>query len=240
MTAAAGKITRSTEPRGEFLLDVDAPAVYGSVSSTVPAMSKDARLATVDSAYTGVGDPRVTFDGENLLTVKTYKFIGSRPPAGSRVVLEPMSNTWIITGSFTPGNSITKSTKIFTKGATALNTPTTVANYIVASIDVPYPGWTYVVAAMGQCYYHTTNVVYDLRCLLDDTNTTFSRQGWGPDSTIGGAGLQITAFPAVGLTTPFNEAHSFKLRLDRIAGTGTLDYVSDDAFGGITIWVIPA
>lgn len=68
------------------------------------------RLAVVDPAYNpwaAYPDPpapaRVTFEGETTLSTKAYAYAnGYIPYAGTRVVLVPIGNTYLITGSLDP------------------------------------------------------------------------------------------------------------------------------------------
>ena len=62
-----------------------------------------ARFATVDNAYAGSGPARVTFDGEATLTTKAYQFVGGAPQAGSRVMMLPVSTTYVINGMLNGG-----------------------------------------------------------------------------------------------------------------------------------------
>ena len=62
------------------------------------------RCAIVDPAYAGTGPARVTFDGEESLSQKTYHFIGmTPPPAGVRVALLPIGSTYMILGPVNGG-----------------------------------------------------------------------------------------------------------------------------------------
>lgn len=61
------------------------------------------RLAVVDPAYVAAAFPgtlpRVTFEGEDALTVKTYNVLSSyAPQPGHRVLLVPVGNTYVIVG----------------------------------------------------------------------------------------------------------------------------------------------
>jgi len=61
------------------------------------------RFATVDSSYAGTGSARVMFDGETALTNKEYKFVGSPPTAGARVMMLPVANTYVLMGMLNGG-----------------------------------------------------------------------------------------------------------------------------------------
>lgn len=88
---------------------LDAVAGYVDGGSRSSA-DRPIRLATVDPAY----DPwdtypaapppaRVTFDGEDTLSGKAYPYAsGFIPWAGTRVVLVPIGNSYLITGALSP------------------------------------------------------------------------------------------------------------------------------------------
>jgi hypothetical protein len=59
---------------------------------------KPLKIGTVDPAF-GSGLPKVTFDGESVMSSKTYAYIGSRPAAGARVVLAPVGTGYVILGA---------------------------------------------------------------------------------------------------------------------------------------------
>lgn len=56
------------------------------------------RTAKIDPAYAS-GAPKVTFDGESTLSVKTYARLGSYTPAANdRVLMVPVGTTYVIVG----------------------------------------------------------------------------------------------------------------------------------------------
>lgn len=61
------------------------------------------KLGTVDGGYTGTGNPAVLFDGESLLGLRKYPFIGEQPRAGDRVSLVPQGSSYIIAGTIGTG-----------------------------------------------------------------------------------------------------------------------------------------
>jgi hypothetical protein len=63
-----------------------------------PSTDKPLKIGTIDPAFTS-GLPKVTFDGETTMSSKTYAYIGSRPAAGSRVVLAPVGTGYVILGA---------------------------------------------------------------------------------------------------------------------------------------------
>lgn len=61
------------------------------------------RFARIDSAYAGTGPARVLFDGETALTNKAYTFVSVVPAAGARVLMMPVSSTYVIAGMLNGG-----------------------------------------------------------------------------------------------------------------------------------------
>lgn len=59
------------------------------------------RLATVDAGYTS-GNPRVTFDGETVLSTREYVSV-IPVAAGARVVMIPVGRTFVIVGDVEDG-----------------------------------------------------------------------------------------------------------------------------------------
>lgn len=72
---------------------------FKSVGATPSSADVPVKLATIDPAYLGSGNPKVTFDGESTLTIKTYVYMGSgKPRAGDRVVMLPVGRSYVIIG----------------------------------------------------------------------------------------------------------------------------------------------
>lgn len=69
-------------------------------SAEPSSANRPLKIGTVDAAYAGLPAlPRVTFDGETLLSGKTYPFLsGYFPRASDRVVLAPVGTTYVIIG----------------------------------------------------------------------------------------------------------------------------------------------
>lgn len=75
-----------------------------SVAGAMPDQSRPLRLGTIDPAYVAGSFPgtlpRVTFDGEGTLSTRTFVCLSPYWPAPSdRVLLAPVGNTYVITGS---------------------------------------------------------------------------------------------------------------------------------------------
>lgn len=102
------------------LLDAVAEDAY---RPNVPPSSADRplRLAVVDPAYSGIGNPKVTFEGESTMTVKGYPFLEATPVAGSRVVLAPVGRGYVILGA----TGLTGAYAALAARATALETRAT-------------------------------------------------------------------------------------------------------------------
>lgn len=75
-------------------------SVTGFVES-VPedSSARPVKVGTVDALYNGTGRPKVLFDGETLMGVRTYPWVGRRPIAGDRVVLIPQGHGYVIVGT---------------------------------------------------------------------------------------------------------------------------------------------
>lgn len=83
------------EPRA-FLETVSGLQVGRKESSA----DKPYLIAVVDPAYNGVGDPKVTFEGETTMSGKTYPYISTIYPRPSdRVILAPVGTSYVIIGS---------------------------------------------------------------------------------------------------------------------------------------------
>lgn len=79
---------------------LESVAGYASDSvGEVPSQDKPVRIGTVDAAYAGSGRPRVLFDGESLMGVRTYPWTSRKPLALDRVVLIPQGHTYVIAGT---------------------------------------------------------------------------------------------------------------------------------------------
>lgn len=63
-----------------------------------PSQDRPARIGTIDALDVGIGLPQVLFDGETVMGVKGYPWLGRRPLAGERVVLMPVGRSYVITG----------------------------------------------------------------------------------------------------------------------------------------------
>lgn len=73
---------------------LEATRGYVGPKAAVPRV----RLGTVDSGFAGTGRPRVLFDGEATLGLRTYAWVNVQPTAGQRVVLAPQGSTYVIVG----------------------------------------------------------------------------------------------------------------------------------------------
>jgi hypothetical protein len=143
-------MTRPAIAQG-YTMDIDAPAVLDALSGYEgAALGEGARLATVDPNYNGTGNPRVIFDGETTVSAKTYEFIGNVPGPGERVVVQPMGDTYVITGTL---GGAARFIQTWTQSATGISTATGVSPQIVASIVLPDPGWPYRLMCMATAYW---------------------------------------------------------------------------------------
>lgn len=86
-------------PVPQALLD----AITRHVEKRLARRLRPSRFATIDPAYVAASFPgtlpKVTFDGEGALTLKTYNVAGTySPQPGHRVLLVPAGNTYVIVG----------------------------------------------------------------------------------------------------------------------------------------------
>lgn len=105
---------------GEELARTFLEATRGYVEPTAPgaetkSYDRPVKLGTVDSAFAGApARPRVLFDGESLLGLRTYAWVGIPPRAGERVVLVPQGHTFVIVGTLetVPGAGLPAGTSL--------------------------------------------------------------------------------------------------------------------------------
>lgn len=77
---------------------MDAREFLDAVARTIPTQGPPTRLATIDLAY-AAGRPKVTFDGESVLSPRTYPYLASYvPAAGHRVLMLRSGSTWVVVG----------------------------------------------------------------------------------------------------------------------------------------------
>lgn len=79
-------------------------AIQGAARPKNGSADRKARLATIDPAYVASSYPgtlpRLTFDGEDTLSVRGYVALAPYiPTPGHRVVLLPIGNSYVILGS---------------------------------------------------------------------------------------------------------------------------------------------
>lgn len=79
-----------------------------------PSQDRPVKMGTVDLSWNGTGKPMVLFDGESLMGVRTYPWVGRTPRPGERVVLLPQGHTYVILGTVgtTPGADMPVGTSI--------------------------------------------------------------------------------------------------------------------------------
>lgn len=83
---------------------------------------RSVKLGTIDAAYTGVGSPKVLFDGETVMGARGYVTLGY-VSANDRVVLLPTGHTYVILGAIGGGVGVPyrqangRVTKVITAGS---------------------------------------------------------------------------------------------------------------------------
>jgi len=223
----------------DLRIDIDAPIILDAFQHWVaPTLTKKSRFATVDPAYTGTGDPKVTFDGEATLSQKTYKYM-IKPAASARVVMEPVGSGWIITGPLDGSTAIVKAVYPWTIGETAFTGSTTVTPQQVARIDIADPGWPYKLVCFGAGMWNcTTSTWYLAACIDSPTGAHISH--YGPQVDPGPNLFQMGAFNSDhDFSDVLTGAHSVYLMLERKSGTGPLTNIYDANWGGLTVFQVP-
>ena len=222
---------------------IDAPAVISVLAGyDYQANDPSVKIAKVDPAYdiNSGQNPKVTFDGEILLSTKGYPYIGPIPNPGDRVIMRKLGDSWIIVGVVGQG---LKTVNVWTQGAPAITVATAAATIVMCSIVIPDPGWPYRLAAMASAYYEsedthtTTSTQYDLLVRAgSSTGVGISRQGLGrPDF-----GRQVTAGPAVNATI-YNGANSAWMVLTRSGSVSTGKVLTSfgEGYSGMVVWQVP-
>ena len=83
---------------------------FVALMSKLQQPNKSFKLGTIDSAFDGVGAPKVVFDGETTASLKGYTFLDSySPKANDRVIMADVAGTCVILGDITStGNNENK------------------------------------------------------------------------------------------------------------------------------------
>jgi len=222
-------------------VDVDAKSILDAFMVwQAPTITKNSKFATVDPAWDGVSDPKVTFDGESLLTQKGYKYL-VKPTAGTRVVMEPIGNSWVISGPLTGSTAAPRCVHAWTASAVAFSGSKTVGPHEVCRVDVPDPGWPYRLYCIGEAIWtHSTLGGWYLRAWLDVMKTGAPASHWGPFVTSGQGQWSCFASDRNLPVEPITGSHIVILGLDQIDAGSPLTSVIGSAFGGLTVFMVPA
>lgn len=228
----------------EHKLDIDPPLVLSSVQAAMPSFSKDAKFGTVDPTWDKVGFPRVAFDGEINISQKTYKYIGAKPAPGARVVLEPMSGTYVITGAIGV-TTIPKVLQMYSISVPGTPTAQTGNDITIATALIPDPGWPYKLFGEASAYYalQFVNNFWGLSARLDSpTGLKLSQYGFGYEFGITlTLGRQANSWPIETVPTILTGAHNIYLTLHRLdTGSGSITSVQGGSFSGFTVFQVPA
>ena len=145
--------------------------------AVTPSQDKPPRLGVVDAGYTGSGAPMVLFDGESLMGVKTYPWVGRQPLAGERVVLLAQGRGYVILGT------LGTSPDAVTLGDVNLDTVTRTGNYVqntftqgtlANNYPVTFAGTIHVISGEG----HVTQALVERSGLRSWTRGRFNTT-WG-------------------------------------------------------------
>ena len=220
---------------------IDAPAILSAFAGAgIGSVDPGTRLATIDPAWNGTGNPRVTFDSEVALSTKGYVYIGSQPAPGDRVILRQMGDSWVITG---PLGGATRKISILTKTITVptpIPTLTATAIVTLSSLVIPDPGYPYLLGAMCDAYYEceatTPQSQWDTFVTVATTGgLSISKEGIGAANSY----RHVHCAPIIGATKYTGSQTVFHV-IQRITGTGKLVAIASGTYGGMTIFVVPA
>lgn len=75
----------------------DASQFLGHVAKGLPSEEQRVRIGTIDPFYSS-GDPKVQWDGEDLVSTATYKVVDYTPVGGDRIAALRSGKTWLILG----------------------------------------------------------------------------------------------------------------------------------------------
>lgn len=223
-------------------IGIDAPAILSDLGGVDPN-DKTTRIARIDPAWNGQNNPRITFEGETDMSVKTYAFLGAPPSPGDRVVMRSIGDSWVITGLL--GGTI-HAIRVFAKSpAAAINTPSAVGvtTVTLCSLVLPDPGYSYRLTAMAQAYWvpesTTTPAVtqWDMVVAIDSPDgIAICKQAIGSPNTAD----QKFSGPNLGATI-YTGSHTVYQVLRRIpgGGAGRLMSVLSSAYTGMVIFMVP-
>jgi microcystin-dependent protein len=211
---------------------LDAVAGYtDNADAEVPSQDKPVRLGTIDALYTGSGNPKVLFDGESLMGVRTYPWIGRQPVASERVVLIPQGHTYVVAGTIgtLPGSEYPVGSYIDGAWASAP------AGFLMCDGSVQLRAtYARLFAVIGTTYNTGGETGSQFR-LPDLRNRT--KVGKGASGTFGTLGAAVGA-ETVQLTAAESglPAHWHEVGLDG-DGNGTIDaQIGQQVTGPYTAW----
>jgi hypothetical protein len=189
--------------------------------------NQPALLGTIDSAYAGIGLPRVKFDGESVTSDKVFAITGSyNPVANDRVVLIPVGTTYMIlnkivtsytapptavpavqtTGAvqFTSTITITNSNQDLAGTTFVTTSKANVQGLIIASYDVEITG--------------TAGDIFEGQILVDGAALTGSAAGKVHSSLLGRVNVS-SAWP---FTLASIGSHNFRLQALKVNNGSTV------------------
>ena len=208
------------------------------VQQFAPDPQKGPMLATVDAAYLGVGNPKVTFDSETGLTTRTYPFLGNTPAAGSRVLMQPAGGSWVIAGAVDGATAgAYKDIKPWELSPVANLTNLTATPSEVCRVVMSDPGWPYFLCAGGVCTWAVAaSTQWDASMVVGTTaGAAISKRAIGNP---GALTQNIMGF-FMGATV-FTGSKTAIMILSRQTGTGAVTTAYDSAFTGGIVLQVPA
>lgn len=221
--------------------------IIPAVIEYAPDPAKGMVLATVDPAYTGVGNPRVTFDFSTTMSTATYSYIGITPGAGNRVTMQSVSDQWVISGVVGGSTgSAAKDIRMLSGGIIPATLNATVSPQKAGQLVVPDPGWPYQLCVGAQVAYEVVDLYpavneWDAVCVIDNLTTGLAISKMG----LGFPNVQQQIICGYHMSdTIYTGSHTVMLALIRRTGTGysstgKLTQVMSEGYGGIHVIVVP-
>lgn len=221
-------------------------SVTGAARAATPVPPGN-RHATVDPAYDPrtfpATLPRVTFDGESVLTERRYVALTPyRPVPGDRVLMAPAGNTYVISGSIRgsdPGGSLVR----MATAAQSSGAPGYLASFGTAEADLPGASLSFTLRAGAK--WHASwradveNVVTSAGLVavrLSVGGVSLATPEAHYSSANVGAGLRLSVAASTSGEILTAGAVTFKLRTYRVGGA-TADWRMYDGHTGLTVVV---
>lgn len=185
--------------------------------------SKSNRLAVVDPSYVyGADSTKVTFDGEDSLTTKSYKILGNNYPLpGGRVLLVPVGTTYLIIGQVESRPA--SLAKIHQVDSTGVSTGSQTTDWFSTS-SISFDGVQKVklTAVWGAASATTQPSTANVIIREDTTDLDAARVTLTVNNAMAGGSFSTIRTPSAG-------SHVFRFRIQWVNG-GTITFAANSTF----------